>query len=70
METKLRGWKSNKTKLLKASGYKSIRGVAKNFYFSFFVKYLSVITHGSPIKSGYFISAGVIWDNGFKDING
>jgi hypothetical protein len=34
METKLRGWKSNKTKLLKASGYKSIRGVRKEIEFS------------------------------------
>lgn len=34
METKLRGWKSNKTKLLKASGYKSIRGFRKENEFS------------------------------------
>ena len=34
METKLRGWKSNKTKLLKASGYKYIRGFRKENEFS------------------------------------
>ena len=34
METKLRGWKTNKTKLLKASGYKSIRGVRKEYNFA------------------------------------
>ena len=34
METKLRGWKSNKTKLLKESGYKSIRGFRKGTDFS------------------------------------
>jgi hypothetical protein len=34
MEAKLRGWKSNKTKLLKTFGYKSIRGFRKDNEFN------------------------------------